>query len=709
MEKFKMIVESVKIKNIRSIRNLEVEFPSTTMLFFGDIGSGKSSVLKAIEFGLFGTLTAANLSGDSLLRRGENRGSIELTFSVNGKKYTIKRGLERTRSKKKGEEKEGVSQISGSIIEYSGDEIAETSYAPTDLRRNILNILNYSIPRYENAHKIPLFRYTVYTPQEQVKEILQADPDERFEILKEVFGIEKYETARKNVEVINKFLNDKIKENEIRLKDIGDPESLISEKKKEIGHQIAKIQSLERIITEKDKEIENNENKVEKIQSELNQYSKKIVDINNYQKIIDESVLSTDKNKKSLDSLTNEILNLKIEIKDLPEIKLESDLTEQQLEKQIKEKRKIQLKKEKKKAILEKKIDNIDKLLKEGRCSLCGQEIHEKDRFDSELKDTIDSIEQISNKNKELTSEISTLETNLKNLRDYVLNQTKIESLNNLIEEKKKREIELKDLINQLKDKIDTNQNQISTILKKYDIKDLEKFKEFESKIKSELGNQKNNVKKLQVEKSELVKELSAEQTNLKFVEKELNELKQSLKKKKVFEESLEYIKDLKNWITEEFPILIKDIEREIISASARQFNEYFKEWFRILVEEENIEVEIRVNDFEPIVIVNGYDSPFRDLSGGEKSALSLAYRLALNKIINERYQEVKTKDLLILDEPTDGFSQDQINKMQEILEKLNTAQMIIISHERNLDSFVTDIFNFTKENHITKVRKEII
>jgi len=115
------------------------------------------------------------------------------------------------------------------------------------------------------------------------------------------------------------------------------------------------------------------------------------------------------------------------------------------------------------------------------------------------------------------------------------------------------------------------------------------------------------------------------------------------------------------------------------------------------------------LDDFELIITVNGYNSPFRDLSGGEKSALSLAYRLALNKIINERYQEVKTKDLLILDEPTDGFCQEQINKMQDIFEKLNTAQMIIISHERNLDSFVTDIFNFKKENHITNVKKEIV
>ncbi len=94
-------------------------------------------------------------------------------------------------------------------------------------------------------------------------------------------------------------------------------------------------------------------------------------------------------------------------------------------------------------------------------------------------------------------------------------------------------------------------------------------------------------------------------------------------------------------------------------------------------------------------------------MSGGEKSALSLAYQLALNKVINTKYQEVKTKDLLILDEPIDGFSQQQINKMQDIFEKLDTKQMIIISRERTLDSFVTDILNFKKVNHITQVDRE--
>ncbi|MFX1366480.1 MAG: hypothetical protein ACFFCE_19685 [Promethearchaeota archaeon] len=704
-----MIIESVKIKNIRSIKEREINFPPSIILFFGDIGSGKSSVLKAIEFCLFGTLTAADLNGDSLLRRGEKSGSVELTFSINGKIYTIKRGLTRSKKKEGSKKKVIVSQEIGSFIEHFGDESVEKSYAPTDLRRKILEILKYSITRYEKAQKIPLFRYTVYTPQEQVKEILQAKPDERFEILKEVFGIEKYEIALKNVGIINEFLKNRRKKIKVQLNNIGNPEELIPKKERERLEQNELIIILEKNKKEKEKEIEKEQLKVDKIQYELNEYSKKFVKIENYKRNIDESTESKNKNEISLESLLNEISNSLKEIKNLPELKFKSDLTENMLEEQIEKNRKIQLEKDKLKAVLEKKIENINKLLIEGKCSLCGQEIHEEKRFNSELKNTNKEIERLSTEIKEINSEISNTESNLKNLREYNIIQTKREALNKLIEEKKKRGFELKDLINQLKDKIKNNQNQILVILKDYEIKDLNNFKEFENKLELELTNQKNLIKNLKREYSDFEKEINSKQVHLKLIEQELNELKNNRKKKTKLKDKIEYIINLNNWITEEFQILIRDIEREIISTSAQHFNKYFKEWFRILVEDENIEVEIRLEDFEPVITVNGYNTPFRDLSGGEKSALSLAYRLALNKIINERYQEVKTKDLLILDEPTDGFSQEQINKMQDIFERLNTAQMIIISHDRNLDSFVTDIFHFKKENHITKIKKEII
>jgi len=256
-------------------------------------------------------------------------------------------------------------------------------------------------------------------------------------------------------------------------------------------------------------------------------------------------------------------------------------------------------------------------------------------------------------------------------------------------------------------EKINSNQEEIMGILSEYKITNLLKFKHFGEEIKVKLNAEKESLSKLNSGKESSGKELSAQKKSLEYLQKELVELNFNIKAKKSLQDDLTYYTQLKIWVGEQFPILIRDIEKKILSSSAHHFNSYFKEWFHELVEDKNIEVEIRTDDFQPIVYVNGYESPFKDLSGGEKSALSLAYRLALNKIINERYQEVKTKDLLILDEPTDGFSQQQINRMQPIFEKLNTSQMIIISHERNLDSFVTDIFNFKKENHITSVTKE--
>jgi len=429
-----MIIESVKLKNIRSIKHLELVFPPSTMLFYGDIGSGKSSVLKAIEFGLFGTLTASELSGDSLLRRGENRGSVELTFSIDNKKYTIKRNLKRTEKN----QKSIISQEVGSIIEYQDNNISEISYAPTDLRRKVLKLLNYSTIRYEKAQKIPLFRYTVYTPQEQVKEILQARPEERFEILKEVFGIEKYEIALKNVSVLNEYLYNGIKETKIYLETIGEPELLIPEKEKEIDEQKEKIKEIVIMVKDKENEIELEERNSDTIQLELNEYSKKIVKIDNFQQIIDEATPSKEENDESLRNLKGEILNSEEEIKSLPTIKLESDFIEEQLETQIKKFRKILSEKEKGKAILDEKVNNINKLLKEGKCSLCGQEIHEKERFNSELKGINEKIGQFSKEIDDLISRIKKFESYSKNLKDFTIVQSKKESLTKIVDEKRR-------------------------------------------------------------------------------------------------------------------------------------------------------------------------------------------------------------------------------------------------------------------------------
>ena len=56
------------------------------------------------------------------------------------------------------------------------------------------------------------------------------------------------------------------------------------------------------------------------------------------------------------------------------------------------------------------------------------------------------------------------------------------------------------------------------------------------------------------------------------------------------------------------------------------------------------------------------------------------------------------------MDEPTDGFSKEQLAKEREILDELECPQIILVSHERELESFADQIFRVTKTNGISHI-----
>ena len=61
-----MIISSLNIVNIRSYTNEKITFKEGITFLSGDIGSGKSSILQAIEFSLFG-FKRGDLEGFHLL------------------------------------------------------------------------------------------------------------------------------------------------------------------------------------------------------------------------------------------------------------------------------------------------------------------------------------------------------------------------------------------------------------------------------------------------------------------------------------------------------------------------------------------------------------------------------------------------------------------------------------------------------------------
>ena len=125
------------------------------------------------------------------------------------------------------------------------------------------------------------------------------------------------------------------------------------------------------------------------------------------------------------------------------------------------------------------------------------------------------------------------------------------------------------------------------------------------------------------------------------------------------------------------------------------EFSVIFTEWFSILVSDS---LEVRLDeDFTPIIRNQDYEIDYAFLSGGERTAIALAYRLSLNQVLNSQ-SNIKTKGIIILDEPTDGFSTEQIYKMRDIFEQLQAEQILIVSHEEKLERYVDNVIRIKKD-----------
>ncbi len=182
----------------------------------------------------------------------------------------------------------------------------------------------------------------------------------------------------------------------------------------------------------------------------------------------------------------------------------------------------------------------------------------------------------------------------------------------------------------------------------------------------------------------------------IEFYSNSILELKQKIKKIEETKIKLEYVTELENWINKRFVPVISFMEKTVMNSLKKEFSKLFSEWFQILVPGDFI---VRLSDdFTPIIEQQDYEIDYAYLSGGERTAIALAYRLALNQVINSLMSKIKTRELVILDEPTDGFSEQQLDKMRSVLEQLNVKQLIIVSHEQKIEGFVENVIKFKKE-----------
>ena len=92
-----MKIEIVQLENIRSHVKSLCPSHSGFNCLVGGLGCGKSSVLYAVDFALFGD--SIGRSFEYLLREGADSGKVTVQFTQNGSTYKLTRGIKKKRQK----------------------------------------------------------------------------------------------------------------------------------------------------------------------------------------------------------------------------------------------------------------------------------------------------------------------------------------------------------------------------------------------------------------------------------------------------------------------------------------------------------------------------------------------------------------------------------------------------------------------------------
>jgi exonuclease SbcC len=674
-----MILKKIYLENIRSYKKHEIEFPEGSVLLSGDVGSGKTSILLGVEFALFGLQPGQR--GSSLLRNGAEEGKVILEFEVDEKIIIVERNLKRGKT---------ISQTSCSI--QTNGEKKEISV--TELKNEILEILNY--PKEFSKKQNVLYKFTVYTPQEEMKQIIFQDPETRMNTLRHVFGIDRYKKILENVSILSIKIREEKRAREGDISSLERDKSDLSLKKKELELKYIDLDLFEKDIFEK-KERKN------EIQKEKEEISEKIDEKRKFQQEIEKTNLMVLNKKNSISENERAVEQLIFQISEVEKFKFdESRITELtnfiSLGRNKKEELQANLldinsrihvlkTKNEESSSIYNKFSSLEV------CPTCLQNVEAVYRANV-LNKAHSDISENTKKLKFLEEEKNLLLQKIRLIDSETFQQEKeLESLKFLkiklqnVQEKKERLENLKKLVISLEKDIALLNQHIKTLqgavseLTKFDILFELKNKEFQAAMDEE--------KRAEIRTAELRKEIS-------FSELQIKEIEAKIKKTEELKLQFNYLSQLEEWISKQFVSLITFTEKSVMVKLKSSFSKFFQEWFSMLVSDS---FNVRLSeDFTPIIGQQDYEIDYAYLSGGERTAIALAYRLALNQIINSLLSKIKTRDLVILDEPTDGFSEQQLDKMRDVFQQLNVKQLIIVSHEQKIEGFVQNVLRFKKE-----------
>lgn len=390
---------------------------------------------------------------------------------------------------------------------------------------------------------------------------------------------------------------------------------------------------------------------------------------------------------------------------------------------------------------------------KSGVCALCGAAITNKSHLDKEYSSKINAyetakesfLEKIKKKTegktrKELEIEIDRLNIKIADILKKIteneseLKQSDLSAFSKKTAESKERYDYLSKISGELKaeiDKIDKDLeamddaiailNKVRANREKLDYLDIETQKAreeaniIEDKIKKLGFNQSylNENERELTELSKIVKSISSGVSSIKSEIKsresetenrkvKLEEVKKRMQRKNELRRKIEK-KSKFLTLMENLRKDIREIREYVRNRFISEFKTLFWERFLEIRAESDYNIDID-NNYNIKVIVGNEVLDAKTLSGGEKTSVALAYRMALSSIAS-LLGGISKNESLIMDEPTSGLDREDINALSTCITKItDIKQIVIVTHEDIMKNIADTLITVTKNSGESKV-----
>jgi len=699
------MIKAVELENFISHKMTRIAFDRGITIFIGNNGSGKSSVIDAITFALYGQHTRK--ANKNLVRRGSDSASVNVRLSVSSKVYAAHRRLG-----------SNGQSLYARLDEVSDLENIVSSTIVSGERKQFGDSMSGEVAKILGIDYKKL-RIAAIVQQGELSSIIDSQPREFKELLNSLIGIDRLDNAYLTMNnVISAFRE------RLRADNEGLDDKQISSIKTTINGQMIELRDAERQFLSLEDRKDNLKEELLLAEKEIQRMEPLILQARELQ-ATEDSVINYINAKRG--SLAKEIIKLEVLLdearkafklisdKESVDINLQmigSELEDLELRIEHNENESGRLK-----GILEcaKRIE----FKKDGRCPVCGspvrveiQKIFDNCNIESEIRKKDTERQEMSIEKAGLKKENEMMDEKRKKIdsAEKFLVSTSMEGFRSVQDV----EVELRQKRNDL-------DNVTATFDKANDPKRLE-IDEFSSSLVKKIIKLREEIEGLNIQEytdsklrsSRLSTELLEVNAKLgaagAVISGSLNRINASNKILLELESASELLTNLENIRSQVFnrdgPVAssLRIWALRILSLKASEYLSMFRTGIsRMELAEKAREVQIVCYGS-----FGGID--MNSLSGGEKVAVALALRLAIAQMMSSN-----KLDFIVLDEPTTHLDVEKRKSLVRIIsdsfrEGLGPlSQIIVITHDAEIleDSEVEGVYRFTMSTNGTVVASE--